>query len=177
MHKNRTVQTSVFLGAVLLIALGITRPAEASGAFDGNWIFKYSCNGTTGEFADQCRRGEGDSFVLLNLTESGSRVCGYHLATGYGHNKVDEGDLDGGGPSIYGAVSGDTATVRFRSAWTGAIGVATITRRKGSIVWHVVKPPTEQSLFPDDAVLSKYNISRLPYRPTLCGAALNKAGE
>lgn len=35
---------------------------------------------------------------------------------------------------------------------------------------------TEQSLFPDDAVLSKY-ISRLPYRPTSCGAVLNKTGE
>ncbi|MFM0644139.1 hypothetical protein PQR14_07390 [Paraburkholderia bryophila] len=176
MHENRIFQTFVFLSSVLFIALGTTRPAEASGAFDGNWIFKYSCNGTTGVFADRCRRGEGDSFTLINLTESGNRVCGYHVATGYVQNKVDEGDLDGGGPSIYGAVSGDTATVRFRSAWNGAVGIATMTRRKGSIVWHVVKPLTEQSVFPDDAVLSKY-ISRLPYRPTPCDAALNKTVE
>lgn len=176
MLKNHSVQRYVFLGSVLFVALSVTRPAEASGAFDGNWTIKYSCEGTTGPYADQCRRGEGDSFTLVNLTENGSRICGYHVATGYGQNKVDEGDLDGGGPSIYGAVSGYSATVHFRSAWTGAIGIAIITRRKDSIIWHVVKPLSEQSVFPDDAVLSK-DISPLPYRPIPCDTAQSKSGE
>jgi hypothetical protein len=170
MHKNRIVHKSVFLGSALFIALGITRPAEASGSFDGNWTFRYSCDGATGTFAEQCLRGEGDSFLLVNLTQIGGRICGYHIATGDGRNRIDEGDLDGKGPSIYGTVAGNVATVQFRSAWTGTVGVATITLLKDSIAWHVVRPIEQLNWFPDDAVLT-HDTSRLRYRPIPCDAA------
>jgi hypothetical protein len=156
--------------ALLSITLAVTCPAKASGPFDGDWTFKYSCDSATGPYAERCLRGEGDSFSLYGLTQNGGRICGYHVATAYGQNKVDEGDLDGKGPSIYGTVTGNVATVQFRSAWTGAIGVATITLRNDSIVWHVVKRIDQQNWFPDDAALSR-SISDVPYVPTTCAVA------
>jgi hypothetical protein len=168
MHKSRLVERYVLLPAVLvLIVLAMPRPARASGPFDGNWTFKYSCEPATDLFADRCLRGEGDSFALFDLTQEGDHICGYHVATGYGQNKVDEGDLDGGGPSIYGTVVGNVATVRFRSARTKAFGVATITRNKTMIVWRVTKPISGLNLFPDEAVLSR-DVSALAYQPLVC---------
>lgn len=170
MRKSRSIQASVLLWpALLIIVLAVTSPAKASGPFDGNWTFRYSCDGITGLFAERCLRGDGDSFSLLRLTQNGNRICGDHVATAYGQNKVDEGDLTGDGPSIYGTLAGNVATVHFR-AWTGAIGVATITRRKDSIVWHVVKPIKEQNWFPADAVMNRL-VSNVEYRPTTCGVA------
>lgn len=170
MRKNRPVQISVRPWfALMVITLAVTCPAKASGPFEGNWTFKYSCDGATGPYAEQCLRGEGDSFSLYELTQDGNRICGYHVATAYGQKKVDEGDLTGSGPSIYGTVADNVATVQFR-AWTGAIGVATITLRKDSIVWHVVKRIDEQNWFPDDAALSRV-ISDLSYPSTTCGIA------
>lgn len=139
-------------------------------------MFKYSCDGTTGAYAESCLRGDGDYFALVNLTQSRDRICGTHLLTAYGQKKIDEGDLAGGGPSIYGTVVGNVATVRFRSTWTGAIGIATITVDKASIVWHVTKPIKEQNAFPDDAVLSG-GIPNLTYRSTRCGAAPDNSRE
>jgi hypothetical protein len=175
MRKNRFAQKSVFLWtALLFIAFVVARPANASGPFDGNWVFKYSCDGATGPYAESCLRGDGDFFALTGLTQDGERICGSHLLSAYGQKKIDEGDLAGGGPSIYGTIAGNVATVQFRSTWTGTIGVATITLWRSSIVWHVIKPITEHNAFPNDAVLSR-DMPNLPYRSTPCGPAPNKS--
>lgn len=79
-------------------------------------------------------------------------------------------------PLIYGAVAGGAATMKFRSAWTGAFGVATITLDKSSIAWHVVKPIGEQNWYPRDAPLNR-GASRLFYRTTICGDAPNNPRE
>jgi hypothetical protein len=177
MHNRRMVQVTALLWrAALLIALAAPLPAMASASFEGNWVFKYSCSNATGIFAERCLRGEGDYFELFDLTQDGDRICGYHVATAYGQNKVDEGDLDGAGPSIYGTVAGRVATVQFRSAWTGAIGVATMTLDKGSVIWHVVKPAGGQNGFPDDAPLNR-DLSQRSYRTTICDAAPARSAE
>ncbi|WP_234775616.1 hypothetical protein [Paraburkholderia tropica] len=155
MNRRRLIQISALPWLVTLLAVFVVvRPAMASGSFDGNWVFKYSCDGATGSYGEQCRQGEGDSFALFNLTQKGNRICGTHVATAYGENKVDEGDLTGDAPSIYGTVVGNVATVQFR-ARTGALGIATITPVKGSLVWHVVKPAGGETWFPDDASLNR----------------------
>lgn len=170
MCKNRSVRFFVLPCATLLIfALAAMCPAKASGLFEGDWTFKYSCDNATSPYAEQFLRGEGDFFSLYRLTQDGNRICGYHIATSYGQQKVDEGDLTGRGPSIAGTVTGNVATVRFR-AWTGAIGVATITLRNGSLAWHVVKRIDGQNWFPDDALLSR-DVSHSSYIPIACGSA------
>lgn len=93
-------------------------------------------------------------FCIIRSHQKGNRICGTHVATAYGENKVDEGDLTGDAPSIYGTVVRNVATVQFR-ARTGALGIATITPVKGSLVWHVVKPAGGETWFPDDASLNR----------------------
>jgi hypothetical protein len=171
MRKNRLCQTSALAWLALLpVTLILAQTANASGPFDGNWMFKHSCDGAAGPYAESCLRGDGDFFALVNLTQDGDRICGRHLLTAYGQKKVDEGDLGGDSPSIYGTVARNVATVRFRSTWTGTTGTATITLDKASIVWHVTEPIKEQNAFPTDAVLSA-GMPNLPYRSTSCGAA------
>lgn len=153
----------------LLAGLTVVCPAMANGSFDGSWLFKYPCDGATGLYAESCRRGEGDSFALFDLTQKGDRICGTHVATADGQSKVDEGDLTGDGPSIYGTVVGTVATVQFR-ARNGALGIATITPVKDALVWHVVKPVDGESWFPDDASLVRYP-SASSYHATNCDVA------
>jgi len=143
--------------------------------FTGNWEMRYPCTpGMTEPFLKRCQTGEGDSFSLLNVTQRKERICGYHVATAYGTNKVDEGEQDGLGPSINGAVHATIAVVTFRSTRGGSLGQATITRRGDTLVWHVTKPIVgAESYFPRDAVLSRY-VGSAKYRAVDCGA---KSGD
>lgn len=169
MACSRQLFGSVLLWFLLLNqAAASPSIANASELFDGNWQMNYSCARATGLFAERCLRGEGDYFQLWDLTQHGNLICGFHVATAYGQSKVDEGDLAGDGPSIYGNVNGNVATVHFRSAWTGSIGTATITRMKTMIVWHVIEPIGDPIWFPNEAVLSR-EASPLHYKPTACG--------
>jgi hypothetical protein len=173
---------TTFRGAVKITALKIlmafflvriTMPVVAqssSVSFDGNWSFLYSCERATGVYADRCAQGERDAFALYDLTQEAGQICGYHLATGHLGDRVDEGDLSGAGPSVYGTVRGNVAIVHFRSTLTGEVGKATITRTGDTLVWHVVQSLKGESWFPDGAVLSRDN-SMVKYRKIECTAS------
>jgi hypothetical protein len=102
---------------------------------------------------------------LLTLKQQGQFVCGYHLTTGHLGNRVDESDRPG--PSVNGTAKGAVATLTYRSGRTGEIGQATLTRKGGSIVWHVTRPLQNDNWFPDDAVLKKRS-TRTSQAPASC---------
>lgn len=147
---------------LIMLAIGyLATPVPAAAGngkpFKGNWVLVYPCKNATGLYAERCHQGARDMFSLYDLTQVGAQLCGYHLATAHLGNRVDEGDLSGNGPSIYGVVHGNVARIRFRSGRTGEIGHATLTRKADTLVWHVTKPLQrwEESWIPNDAVLRK----------------------
>lgn len=142
---------------VLAGFLCVAGPAMGQGTqstFDGEWEIIYPCTGATGPYIDRCEEGMRDVFNL-RLTQQGQLVCGYHLVTGHLGNRVDEGDLGPPGPSINGTASGNVATLNYRSARTGEVGQATLTRKGNTVVWHALRPLNDDNWFPDDAVLRK----------------------
>ena len=142
---------------MLFFLAKITMPAfalEPPGPFSGNWSHEYSCDGATGVYADRCKEGDRDVFQL-NLTQEARQICGFHVATGQLGNKVDEGDLSGNGPSIFGTVDGNVATIHFRSTGTGEVGEATLTLTHDTLIWHVLQPSKNESWIPNDAVLNR----------------------
>jgi hypothetical protein len=136
-----------FLPFLLLIA---SISASAS-PLDGEWEVIWSCKGATGAYSERCAQGARDHF-LLDLWSTGKSLCGLHLATAHLGNRVDEGDLLDGGPTITGSIQGDIANVRFRSAW-GATGTATIRVVGSRLHWAVLSQAEGESWLPDDAVL------------------------
>jgi hypothetical protein len=137
-------------------------------SFDGNWIMKYSCESI--DNVDQrksCQNGQADVFMLYDMSTNGGIICGYHLATMGLHAKVDEGDLDGKGPSIFGKLEKYGAVVHFRSAVTGEVGDATLTLQDGQIHWEITKNSPSLNWFPIRAVLSRYS-GPLRYQKISC---------
>lgn len=119
--------------------------------FSGNWMINYGCqnNGVT------CDTGSGDYFELYGVTQVREQMCGYHVATGNKQRRIDEGDLEGTVPSVYGRVSGNRAIVTFVSTLTGEKGSARVTLERGKLVWDVLTPLKAESWFPDHAVLRR----------------------
>jgi hypothetical protein len=137
---------------ILLLPL-IASFSVAASPFDGEWEVIWSCEGATGVYAERCAEGFRD-FFLLDLWTTANSVCGLHVSTGHLGNRVDEGDLLDGKPTVTGSVDGDVAKVGFRSAW-GATGTATIRLEGSRLHWKVLAQHEGESWLPQDAVLLK----------------------
>lgn len=141
-----------------LMLLATCLSAQASqDRLQGDWQVVWSCKGAIGSFADRCAEGDRDYFKL-SLVVRDNHICGLHTATAHLGNRVDEGDLLDGKPTIEGVTSGLTANVNFRSAW-GATGVAKIDLAAGKLHWHVITQSEGDSWIPKDAVLIKQSES------------------
>lgn len=125
--------------------------ADVSGNFSGNWIVHYDCPAEE----SGCDAQSGDYFALYGIIQVRGQICGYHIASSDMQRHIDEGDLAGVGPSVYGQVNGDVAIVTFRSALTGMVGRAKIALARGGLVWDVLVQPKGESWFPDHAILRR----------------------
>jgi len=141
----------MFANRLILLLPLIASFSVAASPLDGEWKIVWSCEGATGAYAERCAEGLRD-FFLLDLWTTGNSICGSHIATGHLGNRVDEGDLLDGKPTVTGNVDGDVANVGFRSAW-GATGTATIRLEGSTLHWKILTQTDGQSWLPQDAVL------------------------
>jgi hypothetical protein len=88
---------------LLLITVGCS--ATAASPLDGEWTVVWSCKGATEFYAERCAEGRRDYFTL-DLYTDGKSLCGFHIATAHLGNRVDEGDLLDGRPTITGTANG-----------------------------------------------------------------------
>lgn len=149
MHSRR-------LWPLLLLATCLSARASQS-PLQGDWQVVWSCRDAVGAFADRCAEGDRDYF-RLSLVIRDNQVCGLHIATAQLGNRVDEGALLDGKPTLEGLARGHTANVNFRSAW-GATGVARIALADGKLHWRVVTQSDGTSWIPKDALLVKQSES------------------
>ena len=138
--------------------------------FDGDWVRQYSCDDyhMSADDVKRCKEdGTADSFGLYSLTQEGDRICGLHVATADLTRRVDDAES----VSVYGAVKGGVAKVRFKSARSDDdddFGEATLKRVGDTLIWTKIKALKGEDLFPDRAVLSRA-AGNDPYEPIHCG--------
>jgi hypothetical protein len=91
-------------------------------------------------------------FFILRFWSRGKHLCGVHLATSHGQNRIDGGNGDVV-PSIIGVITGDTARVTYQSSF-GGTGTAKIRVHRGNLQWDVVEG-TGESYIPDHEILPR----------------------
>lgn len=171
--KKTHLRTILFLAFIFFF--DALKESHSSSFFEGNWKLSALCSGIDEASCIAVDEDDySDTFMLFDLTQSGDWICGYHMVTGNRQRRVDEGDLDGSGPSISGAVRDKNAEIQFRSALTGNVGNAIIRFKDGKLAWHTVKPLDGENWFPTNAILSptqstEKNITRLD-----CGEKLGE---
>jgi hypothetical protein len=140
--------------SITFILFAVTWCSLAVGSsFEGEWVIVWPCAGSTGIYADRCAEGIRDLFVL-DISVFEKKICGFHLASGQLGNKVDDGTMLDGNPTITGSIQKDLAKVVYRSAW-GATGTAAIRVRGKKLYWTVLTESNDESWFPSRAVLTK----------------------
>ncbi len=140
---------------------------EETKPFRGNWKIRWPCTGEeTGVYAQRCSEGIEDYFEIINLTQSSNKLCGFHIATAHKHNRIDEGDLSGSGPSIWGTLTGNYAEVQFRSR-TGGIGNAVMRVEGKKLFWEVTKRAEGGEFIPLNAILIHEDTD---FQSTACNA-------
>jgi hypothetical protein len=142
---------------LFVLGLAIRCVTSSAAPLDGEWKFTWSCEGATGMYAEECAQGARDYFLLELWTEKDA-VCGFHTATAPLGNRVDEGDLLDGNPTITGTVDGTSAKVTFRSAW-GATGSATLQVEGDKLQWKILTQSEGMSWVPKMATLDKQSPS------------------
>lgn len=131
----------------------------------GIWKKEFSCDQLSGVYEERCKQGERDKFQLSIVVE-GNRVCALHVVWANMGNRVDEvEDLQ---PSMTGTTNGNTATVRFGSAW-GGTGTATLRVQGNSLHWKVTGKDKGESGIPDDAVLQRIPAAAYDRMPKCVG--------
>ena len=128
----------LIIAFLLLITLGAaTEYAQQSENFQGTWAWK-----------------KGDEEFELKLKQDGTKLTGYHFAIGQNGNKIDEPDTTGE-PSITGIIKGNTAKIKFTSAFPDGDGkgMATLVLRRRHLYWKIISSSGEHYL-PLSAILN-----------------------
>jgi hypothetical protein len=161
---------AALIKVVLALVVAVPAYAQQSSAqaahvqpFNGDWTVTFSCEGATGVYAERCKDGIRDSFVIAGLTQVEDRICGHHMASIQLGNKVDEnGSVEM--PSVEGVIDGGVAHVVFRTA-ADQEGKALMEIKEGMLYWKIIQGP-EMSILPKVAILTRVKDSN--YKPTKC---------
>jgi hypothetical protein len=157
---------SVFFAAAILLLMSpcISTAQQYDSPFEGDWKVEFSCGeGATGVYAERCKEGMKDIFVIFGLTQAKNQVCGNYVASIQLGNKVDEAS-DPQSPGMDSYIEGDTAYVIFGDAIAG--GRATIQIKEGKLYWKVTHR-WDRHILPNEAILTRDTTSR--YQRVKCG--------
>jgi hypothetical protein len=108
--------------------------------FDGEWEKSNVASGT----------------FSMSLRQTGSRITGQYCAIAKNGNKIDCDPANN--PNITGVVNdgSSVASLTFSSFFGATTGKATIARRNGQLIWHVVQVPQGgESYAPLNAILQR----------------------
>ena len=133
------------IASFFFASLAWTAPGTAAESpMAGTWKVKFRCVKVGSQ---NCM----PEWFSLRLFVNDGRLCGTHVSVTRGGNKVDE--IGGEEPSLTGQVSGNKATVTFRSAFDGQ-GKAAITLSRGQLRWQILEQEGEHWL-PSDVTLRR----------------------
>lgn len=129
----------------ILLCMGLYVPATAQeiADFQGSW-------------SDESGR---ELFFSLELFQDGTILTGYHCGTTQNASRVDC-SMEGEDLTIAGTVTGQTANVKFTSAYSGQIGMAKLTREGDTLVWEITAFPNGEYYLPDNATLTRTTQTR-----------------
>ena len=112
---------SLFTVFFLSIFISLSTPAADKSEFAGSWDYSVS-----------------DVFAFsLDLTQSGDRIEGYHIAIARSGKRVDAILPNEDKPSITGNVASGVASISFRSGYSDATGTAKLTRKGKKLLWKI----------------------------------------
>ncbi len=109
--------------------------------FQGSWVDKT----------------EGELSFSLDLQQEGTTLTGYHCGMTKDASRIDC-SLEGEDFTIVGTIKGNTAKVKFTSAYSGQIGMAKITHDGEHLFWEITAFPNGTYYLPDRATLTKANV-------------------
>ena len=100
------------------------------------------------------QKDEGSLSFDLDLRQEGNNLTGHHCGTTKNANRVDC-SLEDEKATIVGTITGNTAKVKFTSAYSGQMGMAKITLDGDNLLWEVTAFPNGEYYLPDKAVMVK----------------------